>query len=58
MTLLERLKRIRELKEYIKYKDSQFWEDSPYHDMKIAAARKELNDLNGSLITKILSSFF
>ncbi len=41
----KRRQRIRELKEELSYKESQFWEDSPYHDMKISVLREELADL-------------
>lgn len=37
--------RIKELEEDLSYKETQFWEDSPYHDMKISAMRKELAEL-------------
>ncbi|NLI78343.1 MAG: hypothetical protein GX442_18140 [Candidatus Riflebacteria bacterium] len=40
-----RTARIKELEDELKYKESQFWEDSPYHDMKISALRRELKDL-------------
>ncbi|PKL46530.1 MAG: hypothetical protein CVV42_15995 [Candidatus Riflebacteria bacterium HGW-Riflebacteria-2] len=37
--------RIKELEKELDYKESQFWEDSPYHDMKIGALRQELAEL-------------
>ncbi|OGK09180.1 MAG: hypothetical protein A2W80_02055 [Candidatus Riflebacteria bacterium GWC2_50_8] len=37
--------RIKELEKELAYKESQFWEDSPYHDMKIGEIRKELAEL-------------
>ncbi|MBU1108537.1 MAG: hypothetical protein KKB51_17815 [Candidatus Riflebacteria bacterium] len=37
--------RIEEIKKELDYKESQFWEDSPHHDMKISALRKELAEL-------------
>ncbi|PKL42181.1 MAG: hypothetical protein CVV41_15500 [Candidatus Riflebacteria bacterium HGW-Riflebacteria-1] len=37
--------RIKELEKELSYKESQFWEDSPYHDMKIGALRQELAEL-------------
>ncbi len=37
--------RIKEIEKELSYKESQFWEDSPFHDMKIGALREELADL-------------
>lgn len=45
MDRAERRARIKELEKELAYKESQFWEDSPYHDMKISAIRKELAEL-------------
>ena len=45
MDSTKRKARIKELEDELQYKESQFWEDSPYHDMKISAIRQELKDL-------------
>ena len=65
MDRTERKRRIKEIEEELSYKESQFWEDSPHHDMKISALRRELADLKeeDSLFSykkfmNLLDSFF
>jgi len=45
MDRVARQARIKELEKELAYKESQFWEDSPYHDMKIGMIRRELAEL-------------
>jgi hypothetical protein len=48
MDRITRRNRIKELEKELAYKESQFWEDSPYHDMKIGMIRRELAELKAA----------
>ncbi len=45
MEKAERRLRIKEIEKELEYKESQFWEDSPHHDMKVFALKRELAEL-------------